>query len=792
MASDDTQTVGAFISSLVEDGIGSQAFMGSTFDSDFILLAEFCEMEGPKPIFTIPSVFNSTFNLNTFAVRIMSVDCVSIMQTTDFTNFKVAGDIQVVLTEQSEGAVAYVHHFVLYDICARGFVRPFCLSYIMKNHAELLSMYEKICTMFTLVSGLFHFGNALSFINDLMLRLQHLQHLKKVLAEKSYDIFVDDKVLTESQKNAITIKALDDAMYQLHQLIIIFKSYVEGTSFVDHRGLFNERYRDILQKLDASDLLHSAPNDNFTDQTMNQMTELATEEMEESARPSHNVPSEVISSILGKKYDKRLRNLSELSDVTNDIGLDVLRYSLHVFTHRDLSLSNLFTVKSSKAEQASKLTIGSTEFPVLPCVSNHVECCTINTPSQLTSISTFLRHFLDIHKHEALVETPLKEKQKDNMDDGEQVTDTGYQFYGELSSSFLSLLRYTSISLPAVSASDSTYSKVGSFVNIPSMVESVDGIGSTSPVTSQNRQTPHSENSSADSYKDALCYPESIASSNNSSLDSANQDGAGAPTYCHSISVVSTDTVNIPTNAVGDDVKEMMKSSRIPLVKLRDRFSYLPHIVYSFFLGRPVAVVGKESASKSVSSFVYGLASMLPNNPVKPKRVCPILSRKLTIRDLDTYGIFGILKSGKEKYPIPMALRPYLSIVDLEKDTLDAPLYRGDILSTMFDTGRNFSERSFRKFIKQTWAELISEAYVRFTNQYTHALSPLTAHSASLNLSCDKQILNYFVHTLRVQILHAYLEEDDLMDLTTDAIRLNRKKCQTIPNQFKKKHTSKR
>ena len=95
--SSDAPTMKSLISALVDDGIGSQAFMGSTFDSDFILLSEFCEMEGPKPIFTIPSVFNSTFNLNTFAVRIMSVDCVSIMQTTDFTNFKVAGDIQVVL-----------------------------------------------------------------------------------------------------------------------------------------------------------------------------------------------------------------------------------------------------------------------------------------------------------------------------------------------------------------------------------------------------------------------------------------------------------------------------------------------------------------------------------------------------------------------------------------------------------------------------------------------------------------------------------------------------------------------
>jgi len=91
----ESLTASEFISALIDDGVGAQAFMDSTFDNDFILLAEFCEMEGPKPIFTIPSVLNSTFNLNMFAVRILSVDCVSIMQTTDFLNFNVAGDIQV-------------------------------------------------------------------------------------------------------------------------------------------------------------------------------------------------------------------------------------------------------------------------------------------------------------------------------------------------------------------------------------------------------------------------------------------------------------------------------------------------------------------------------------------------------------------------------------------------------------------------------------------------------------------------------------------------------------------------
>jgi len=108
-----------------------------------------------------------------------------------------------------------------------------------------MAMYEKLSAMFSLVSRLFHFGNALSFINDLILRLEHLSHLKLVLGEKTHDIFVDDQMLTESQKKAITAQALDDAMYQLHQLINIFKSYVESSAFSDHRDLFNQRYREV-------------------------------------------------------------------------------------------------------------------------------------------------------------------------------------------------------------------------------------------------------------------------------------------------------------------------------------------------------------------------------------------------------------------------------------------------------------------------------------------------------------------------------------------------------------------
>lgn len=497
-----------------------------------------------------------------------------------------------------------------------------------------------------------------------------------------------------------------------------------------------------------------------------------------------------------------MRNLNDLCDATNDIALEVLRYSLHVFTHRDLSAFNPLAVALSKAELACKLTIGSTEFPVLSCVTNSMECCTINTPSQANSVSNFLRHFVDFQKRERSVVSsekhPIVEtitSETDGPQFSTKVNDiantSGLRYLGDLSSSFLSLLHYTSISLPVASPNDSTYSKVGSFVNIPSALEGITSAGnsSSSIATALDPTQSVVSVSSSDSYQDALSYPECNGSSAGSSIESTSQvDGRGrGTTFCHSISVVSTETVNIPTSALDDDVREMMKPSQISLLKLCERFSYVPHIVYSFFIGRVVVVTAKASSARSVSSVVYGLANLLPNNPVKPKRICASLSGKLTLSHLGDYGIIGIVKH-KDKNPVPMSLRPYVSIMDLDKDCLEAPLYQGKVLWQIFNTSHSFSESSLRKFIKQWWADLIAESYVRFTNNYTHQLSPYNNQTTQdcLNLDCDQEIKKYFMNTLKMQVIYAY-SDDDIEGLTTDSIYLNNKKCQKIQNQSPKR-----
>ena len=83
------------IAKLIAEGLPTQPWGNAVFEHDFILLSEFSELDGPKPLLTIPSNLKTDFDLNAFAVRIMSADCASIMQTTEFSEFNIPGDIQV-------------------------------------------------------------------------------------------------------------------------------------------------------------------------------------------------------------------------------------------------------------------------------------------------------------------------------------------------------------------------------------------------------------------------------------------------------------------------------------------------------------------------------------------------------------------------------------------------------------------------------------------------------------------------------------------------------------------------
>jgi hypothetical protein len=75
------------------------------FLSDFILVSEFSELEGPVPLFVIPEGSQGRFNINDFVLRIMAVDYHN-NKNSDIT--QLSADSQLFLVQPSENSVAYV------------------------------------------------------------------------------------------------------------------------------------------------------------------------------------------------------------------------------------------------------------------------------------------------------------------------------------------------------------------------------------------------------------------------------------------------------------------------------------------------------------------------------------------------------------------------------------------------------------------------------------------------------------------------------------------------------------
>lgn len=522
---------------------------------------------------------------------------------------------------------------------------------------------------------------------------------------------------------------------------------------------------------------------------------------------------------LGKKYDKRLRSLNELCDITCNVGLDVLKYFLHVFTTKDVTLlNNLFVVQPPVLEQATCIQVGTMEFPMISqlpdlngvgFLGNARTCGCSGLDDDWyqasPSIKTFLSHFVNLDSKHHRVGSSSGSHGNSKSVDVSDAADGGIQqeHLMNLNHSFLSLLKYTSISLPAVSSSaTSTQSKVGSFVNIPLVVQNE---SSAMEGSGRKLQQQQSGGSNSSDYQDALDYPESVNSSNNSteSMKTCNknmfQSASGLSASGISVSGISTESV-----VSVDGVKEKVKATKVSLLKLREKYSFiLPHVVYSLFIGRPLVIAGEEKDARKVSALVYALANFLPTNSVQPKKVYPWFTKKLSLKDLKSIGIVGMPKASEGKNPVPLSLRCYVSLLDYTTQVLHAPFYYGNKLAEMFDTSKQFDESTFRKFIAQMWSKFVSEAYVRFVNRYTEANLFRVANASGVRpvqndvsgnpssvkpASCDFEILMYFVEMLKKQLLLAFNDQACLShEFRNNTIRLNNKKCQAIPNSIKRK-----
>lgn len=278
---------------------------GAKFSRDFILISEFSEQVGPQPLLTIPNdtkVFG-TFDLNYFSLRIMSVDYqasfVGHPPGSAYPKLNFVEDSKVVLGDSKEGAFAYVHHLTLYDLEARGFVRPFCMAYISADQHKIMQQFQELSAEFSKASECLKTGNRKAFAGELEKKLKDLDYTRTVLhTETEIQKKANDKGFYSSQ-----------AIEKANELASVEKSIIE------HQDLLKQIRSYPHRKLRGADLC-SGEVERSQDQACQAATTSNPDEFADadlySCRPAYT--PKLIKAKSTKCFDKKLKTLEELCD----------------------------------------------------------------------------------------------------------------------------------------------------------------------------------------------------------------------------------------------------------------------------------------------------------------------------------------------------------------------------------------------------------------------------------------------------------------------------------------------
>ncbi|XP_017370353.1 guanine nucleotide exchange protein SMCR8 [Cebus imitator] len=278
---------------------------GAKFSRDFILISEFSEQVGPQPLLTIPNdtkVFG-TFDLNYFSLRIMSVDYqasfVGHPPGSAYPKLNFVEDSKVVLGDSKEGAFAYVHHLTLYDLEARGFVRPFCMAYISADQHKIMQQFQELSAEFSRASECLKTGNRKAFAGELEKKLKDLDYTRTVLhTETEIQKKANDKGFYSSQ-----------AIEKANELASVEKSIIE------HQDLLKQIRSYPHRKLKGSDLC-PREMEHTQDQASQASTTSNPDESPDTdlytCRPAYT--PKLIKAKSTKCFDKKLKTLEELCD----------------------------------------------------------------------------------------------------------------------------------------------------------------------------------------------------------------------------------------------------------------------------------------------------------------------------------------------------------------------------------------------------------------------------------------------------------------------------------------------
>ncbi|XP_028267373.1 guanine nucleotide exchange protein smcr8a [Parambassis ranga] len=306
------------------------------FTKDFILISEFSEQVGPQPLLTIPEdpKVCGTFDLNYFSLRIMSVDYqasfVGHPPGSGYPRLSFVEDSRVVLGDSKEGAFAYVHHLTLYDLEARGFVRPFCMAYVAADEKKIMLQFQELSLRFSQASECLKAGNRRAFAKELQRKLRDLEYTHSVLQREEglqREAGPQRMYSAHAVEKANELANVEKSIYEHRDLLKQISSYHRRPRRDPHAvacqkcmseclsecEVLLDKYAKLSSPFSYSEKGSRGPEGQVDDQRGEEEPE---EDEEEGVKRRPSYTPQLIKAKSAKCFDKRLKTLQELCDET--------------------------------------------------------------------------------------------------------------------------------------------------------------------------------------------------------------------------------------------------------------------------------------------------------------------------------------------------------------------------------------------------------------------------------------------------------------------------------------------
>jgi hypothetical protein len=743
----------------------------ASYTDDFILLSEFSEIEGPKPLFTIPLDGGCNFNKNDYSLHVMCVDFHTTQQQnlsntltsscsaqkaslSTTSRFSLTKDTSIInyWDLNSNGIAAYVHHFTLYDIEARGFVRPFCLAYLTYEREKVQMYFNNFVQTFTKITNLFKKSNLNLFKRHLDEHMKNLYYTRekymlwtnlvktpfhndseRVDLLKKYDI--DNRADNKFQKfNLIT---LNNLINEIETVLDLIKSELEANNWYENDKPTNEMINKLLNR-----------NCESNDENRRVKT-VGDESRSYSAQTNGGVSSQMI-----------------------DVNINKPKLILDL--HGSISYSFNFNLNNS-AKNMLQNKVMKNIYQLAPTTAR-VAFKKLRLAHKFYSKSTYLLKFSDLESKFRSNNNKLWQFTLGNC----LINDQSYKI--EIIELYKCLLRRnTSIDeLRYYSINDLEVNNVGIK---PEYYDET--IRRESPFYTPLDQTLATiDDDDDDDYTSILSDGEL-----NNSTSVIDRD------YDFVNSIVLNGKTSLQQSSNLKQINEkLIEINEFDFDSILRTFLYkkfpnsFVHIIYTLLKGRPLVVITryKQLNYDKLQMLINCLFNFIPNTYYSSTNQIIMINDNKPVKlvDLKAYKIIGLTLNNQSdddmlllKY-IPITIRNYVSILDLDKFKFTGPKYNGTYLVTLCH--------------KLKYLQNDSIFYLNFLKQFTYFyLNFLFILQNSANFNRDSTTVDNYLEFSRKVFSHStYVPQIDASDMNIVAYLIKSFRlrqlflCQTTTSQI--------